>query len=191
MRLALRLLLVAALVGALGGGITPAALADHLDVETSLPDTVKAGEIVEIRVTVTSAATGQRVPGATVIADREASILGFSGRVEIARATANDSGEAILRWRERSGTTSTIVVAYSEAGETDLESLPISIITVGEGPQIVRSTAGIQIPGLGAWVIVGLLVGVWAIIQFSMVGPVQIARVAAVREADIDEGSAS
>lgn len=169
--------------------VVPPVGADHLEAETTAPDTIRVGDVIEMRVVVRSADTKERVPGATVIAEREASIVGFSGRVEVARATTNELGVATLRWRERTGTTNTIVVAYAAVGETELESLPLSVVTVGSDDQIVRSTSGVRIPGLGAWVLIALLVGVWGVIQFAMVGPVHVARIAAESNQSNEGGS--
>jgi hypothetical protein len=175
-------------VGASVASVAPA-VADHLEAETTAPDTIRVGDVIEMRVVVRSADTKERVPGATVIAEREASIAGFTGRVEVARATTNELGVATLRWRERTGTTNTIVVAYAGEGETELESLPLSVVTVGSDDQIVRSTSGVRIPGFGAWVLIAILVGVWAIIQFAMVGPVHVARIAAESDQPDEDGS--
>lgn len=184
-----RWLVTAALAAGIIVGLAPSVGADHLEAETSAPDTLRVGDVIEMRVVVRSATTKERIPGATVIAEREASIVGFSGRVEVARATTNDLGVATLRWVERSGTTNTIVVAYAGEGETELESLPVSVVTIGSDDQIVRSTSGVRIPGFGAWVLIAVLVGVWAIIQFAMVGPVQVARIAAESADSGESGS--
>ncbi len=176
MRRSLRWLLLAALAGGLVVGLAPAASADHLEVEVVGPGTVEAGDIIEMEVVVRSAETGQPVPGATVVAEREASIVGISGRVQFASTTTDDLGVATLRWREHSGAADTIILAYAAVGDAELESDPQRVITVAAGPQIIRSEAGVKIPGFGAWILIGILVSVWAIIQFAMVGPVQVAR---------------
>ncbi len=154
---------------------TGAAAADHLEVETVSPEVVGAGDIVEVRVVVRSAETKERVAGATVIAEREATIAGFSGRVEVARGMTDELGVETLRWQERGGSVDTVTIGYAASGETEFETTQLPVITVREGPQVVRSTSGVRIPGLGAWVLIALLVGVWAVIQLAMVGPVRIA----------------
>lgn len=167
--------------------MTTPALADHLDISTSEVDAVEPGDIVELAVVVRSADTGQPVPGATVVATIEAEIVGVSGTVELARGITGDDGIATLRWQVRSGATESVVIAFSEAGEVVTESHPLSIVTVGSGRQIVRSESGIQIPGLGAWVLIAVLVLVWALIQFAMLGPVRVG-LAAAADAREDEG---
>ena len=64
-----------------------------------------------------------------------------------------------------------------------MEPTAVKVITVGSGEQLYQSSSGVQIPGFGAWVLVGLVVGIWAIIQFALLGPVEVARIAA-SEAD-------
>jgi len=169
------LILVTVVVSSLASA-SSAARADHLDAEVSAPQTVAAGEVVQMRVVVRLADSGARVPGAVVVASRDASMLGIDGTVEIARSITDRNGIAILRWREHSGRSDTVIVAYAAAGEVEFESVPESVVTEGLGSQIVRSNNGVRIPGLGAWVLIALLVGVWAIIQFAMIGPIQVSR---------------
>jgi hypothetical protein len=151
------------------------AYADHLELVTSDTATVEPGDIVEIAVVVRSAETQEPVPEATVVATMEAEIVGVSGTVEIARSKTDANGEATLRWQVRLGATEGVVIAYSEEGASSLESQPLPIVTVGSGTQVVRSESGVRIPGFGAWVLISILVLVWALIQFAMLGPVRVA----------------
>lgn len=150
--------------------------ASHLEIEAIEPREASVGETVQIRVIVRAADSSERVPGATVVAFREATLAGYSGEVEVARAITDEAGLATLRWVVRGGPSETVLIAFSAPGEENLESEPLSVLTVGSGPQLERSTAGVRIPGLGAWVVIGVLVGIWAIIQFALVGPVRVAR---------------
>jgi hypothetical protein len=168
------------------------AFADHIEVATSETGTVEPGDIVEIAVVVRSTETNEPVPGATVVASMDAEIVGVSGTVELARATTGDDGTATLRWQVRSGTTEGLVIAYSGEGDAVAESTPLPIVTVGTGTQIVRSESGISIPGLGAWVLIAVLILVWALIQFAMLGPVRVGFAAASeREASADDAEGS
>lgn len=151
------------------------ALADHLEVEVVQPVEVDVGESVRLTVRVRSAETGERVPGAVVVASKSAEIGGFSGQVEVARAVSDENGIADLVWLERGDSTETVVVAYSAPGESGLESHPLEVITVGPGPQLEGGQEGFRIPGLGVWVLIFVLVGIWAIIQFALAGPLQVA----------------
>jgi hypothetical protein len=155
------------------------AYADHLDVEVVQPEQVSAGDTVTLQVVVRSAHSDEVVSGATVVAKRQASIVGFSGEVEMASAVTGEDGIAVLSWVERGSEAETVLVAYSAPSEDTIESEPLSVYMVGQGPQLERSESGVDIPGLGAWVLIGVLVGIWAVIQFALVGPVQVARLSA------------
>lgn len=171
------------------GAMAPPAVAEHIEIETRQPDSVEVGEVIHIQAVVRSAETARRIAGATVVALRDASIAGVSGQVEVARAVSDENGIASLSWQVRGGSIETVLVAYSAPGEAEFESEPLSIITVGSGPQLARSTAGVRIPGLGAWMIIAVLVGIWAVIQFALIGPVQVARRAEPEDATTGEQS--
>ena len=189
----LRLVVVLSTVALLLISGTPA-FAEHLEVSVEQPGEVTVGDTVKLHVVVRSAESRERVAGATVAATRGTEIAGFSGSVEVAKAVTDENGLAQLSWVERGGVTETVVVAYSAPGENDFESKPLSVYTVSPGPQLERSESGVAIPGFGAWVLIGVLVGIWAIIQFALVGPVQVARLGAEPEEPLPsrdvEGSA-
>jgi hypothetical protein len=170
-----RTLLVAALVFAGLGTGTPA-FADHLDLDATFPQNVAVGDVLEVSVVVRSAESGARIPGARVAAYREASIAGVPGRVELAAAVTDELGAATLHWQHRAGGEHTLLVTYAGPGDTAFESTTITIITIGAEPQVVRAEAGVRIPGLGAWVLISVLVAVWGLIQFSLLGPMTVAR---------------
>jgi len=175
--------LVAMVVVSLTMTAAPAA-ADHIEIETEIPDSVVAGETIVIRVIVRSTETGDRIPNALVTVSWEVDFLGVFGRVEVARATTSDRGVAELRWQARAGVSEQVVIAYADHDGTTLESSPESVITVASGSQIVRSRSGVKIPGFGAWVLISLVIGIWATIQFALLGPVEVARRAAQAEQD-------
>ncbi len=164
------------------------ASAGHIEIEVEQPGTVNVGDTVVLTVLVRSGTNGARVAGALVVATRRAEIAGFSGSVEIARAVTDENGIAKLSWRERSGTNETLVVAYAAPGENQMESEPLQVITVGPGPQLEGPESDFRIPGLGVWVLIAVLVGIWSVIQFALVGPIQVA---ADIDASLDEDAES
>lgn len=174
-RAPLRAISVAALVAAMLT-IPATAGADHLDVDTEAPSVVAPGGVVEVRVVLRDSGTGLPVPGATVVATREATIVGVTGQVVLGSATTDELGRAAVRWQQRAEGGEAVVVAYGGSGDTVLESQPFTVLTSGTARQIVRGTAGVRIPGLGAWVLLGVMALVWGIIQFALVGPIVVAR---------------
>jgi len=157
--------------------LSPAApaFADHLVLEADTPTPAESGDAVEIEVVLRHVETQQRIPGGTVVVSREATIVGVTGEVELASATTNEDGIATLRWRQGAETDHIVLIAYATSGDIELESTPISVLVVGPKDQVFRSTSGIRIPGFGAWVLIGLIISVWGIIQFALVGPVLVA----------------
>jgi hypothetical protein len=180
-----RALVIATMAAAALAGSAPA-MADHLEVEATVPDDVAVGEIFEVRVVVRSAETGRRVAGADVVALRDATIAGVSGEVELARGTTDRNGVATVRWQQRAAGTHTLVVDYTGPGEHEFETATLDVLTVGSGAQVVRSTSGVEIPGFGAWVLVAVLLSVWGLIQFALIGPMAVAR-EGLRAASDDE----
>ncbi len=149
--------------------------ADHLDLEPAGPPQVAPGDLVEIEVTLRDSATQQLVPGATVVASRDASIVGVSSSVVLATATTDAQGKATLRWQQRASTDHVVLVAFGTVGDVELESQEVPVVVVGPERQVVREESGIQIPGFGAWLLIGVIVAVWGLIQFSLVGPMSVA----------------
>ena len=170
-----RFRVVSVLVLALVVTTAAPALADHIDLEVDAPATVSTGDVVEIAVVLRDSETRERVSGATVVASRDATIVGVTGTVELASAVTDELGRATLRWQQRAGADHVVIVAFATAGDFQIESEPIPVIVVGPERQIVRSEAGIQIPGFGAWVLIGVIVTVWGIIQFALAGPMLVA----------------
>jgi hypothetical protein len=173
--IAVRRLLIVGL--ALTALLIPAApaLADHLELETEGAPSVEAGDTVELRVVLRDAESRRRISGAEVLATREATIVGVTDDVVLATATTDELGVATLRWQQRSGADHVVVVAYGSGDDAGFESMPVPVVVVGADRQIVRSASGVQIPGFGAWVLIGVIVAVWAIIQFALIGPVLVA----------------
>lgn len=170
--------------------LAPSARAEHLFITAVQPDEVQAGDIIEVQVLVQSDETRSPVANVTVVARRSAEIAGFSGEVEVARAVTDERGIASLRWQVRGGTSETVIIAYGASGEEQLESAPLSVVSVLPGPQLSGPDEGVQIPGLGAWILITVLVGIWAVVQFALVGPIHIARHAppAVQGEPLSEG---
>jgi len=167
------------------------AAADHHELEMDVGVVSELGEMVELRVTLRDADSGTRIPHAMVVATRQATIAGVTGDVELARATTDELGVARLRWQQRVGVDHTVVVAYAAPGEAGFEFAEIEFAVIGSERQIHRSTAGVKIPGFGAWVLIGLIVVVWGIIQFTLLGPMLVARRFEAVETDDASGGSS
>jgi hypothetical protein len=57
-----------------------------------------------------------------------------------------------------------------------MEQITTSIAVEGSADQLYVQMAGIQVPGLNSWLIIGLLSVVWGILFFVAVAVIRIAR---------------
>lgn len=131
--------------------------------ETSLsvaaPGEATVGDTVPVIVTVTE--NGAPVAGAIVLLSRDATFGGVSGPVEIGRATTDEAGVADLSYVQRAAEETTIF----RVNVVDSDALvEFTVISVGEAEQIFESDFGIDLPGLGGWVLIALIAGLWTII---------------------------
>lgn len=131
--------------------------------ETSLlvaaPGEARVGDTVPVTVTVTE--SGAPVAGAIVLLSRDARFGGVGGSVEIARATTDAAGVADLSYIHRAAEETTTLRVNVVDSDTTLE---FDVISVGEPEQIFQSDFGVNLPGLGGWVLIALVAGLWMII---------------------------
>lgn len=154
--------------------LASSSIADHIEVEVDLDSVEVANDAVQMQVIVRTA-SGQRLPDATVIATRPASIVGVRGEVELARDVSDDLGIARLRWLERRAEPGPITLAYVAPGQTEFETTDLPLLDIVQTAQIERSTAGVAIPILGVWVLIALLVLVWGLVEYALLGTVRVA----------------
>jgi len=169
---------IGAAIFALGG----AAEASHVTVNvTTTPEQV--GRPATVQVALRSTDGGLPVPNTPVVFYTQESFGRVTGEVELGRAVTNQDGVAVLNYQPRSPGDHQIRVEYVTPGEGQPEAGTTSI-SVADGPQLYRSTAGIHVPGLSAWLIIALVTAVWAIL-FSVA-----LRVVAIARAGTDVGAA-
>ncbi len=149
---------LAAVVGLLVLTAGPA-LADN-SMSVAAPGEAGIGDIVPVLVSVTE--DGSPVTGVVVVLRRNATFAGVSGYVEIARATTSDEGAADLSYVQRGAAqTSELRV---EVLDFDVAQLDFAVTSVGEAEQIFEPEVGLNLPGLGGWMLIALIGGLWTII---------------------------
>lgn len=159
---------------ALGSAAT--AHASHLNARVSAPTPAIAGQASELDAMVTSADTGQAVAGVDVTFFAHGSFADVSGYMEIGRAVTNSDGVATITYTPRESGTHDIRVDYAPAPGETTEQTTTSIAVDGSAGQLYVQTAGVQVPGLNSWLIIGLLSVVWGILFFVAVAVIRIAR---------------
>jgi hypothetical protein len=169
--------LLAFVVLALGTAAT--AHASHLNVRVVEPTPAIAGQASALAAIVTSADTGQAVAGVDVTFFAHGSFGKISGDMEIGRAVTDSDGVATISYTPRESGTHDIRVGYAPVSGGTAEQTTGSIAVEGSPDQLYVQTAGIQVPGLNSWLIIGLLTVVWGILFFVAVAVIRIARAGA------------
>lgn len=162
----MRALLGALLLVALGAATLPAsaaAQATQVEVRISAPEEARVGEEVQIQVTLQSTDQGAPIADAEVTLRRETEFAGVTGDVEVANAITSEDGVAFLSYEPRTAGDVELRVEYAAPDATEPEAATVTI-SVAEGPQLHRSTAGIQVPGLNIWLLIAVLSAVWGIL---------------------------
>jgi hypothetical protein len=128
---------------------------------------------------VTSGDTGQAVAGVDVTFFAHGSFGKISGYMEIGRAMTDSDGVATISYTPRESGPHDIRVDYAPVSGATMEQITTSIAVDGSADQLYVQTAGIQVPGLNSWLIIGLLSVVWGILFFVAVAVIRIARAGA------------
>ncbi len=141
----------------------------------------RVGDLADVLVTLTSTTDGSPVAGVQVRILREVTFAGVTGMVEVAAATTDDDGRAEMDFVPRRAGDQDLVIEYllPEAAEPVAAS---QSLVVAEGGQIYRSEAGVDIPGLGVWIIIAVATTVWVVLITIAVRVIAIARATGVPE---------
>ncbi len=169
--------LLVLVVLALGSAAT--AHASHVKVEVIEPASAIAGQPSELSAALTSADTGQPVVGLTVTFFAHASFSGVEGYMEIGRAVTNNEGVAAISYAPRESGPHDIRMDYVPSAGGTVEQATAAVSVDGSAGQLYVQKAGIQVPGLNSWLIIGLLSVVWGILFFVAVAVIRIARAGA------------
>jgi hypothetical protein len=162
----MRAALTALLFVALGAVALPAgvvAQASQVQVSISAPEQSRVGDQVQIQVTLQSADHNAPVTDAEVTLHKKAAFAGVTGDTEVARATTNEDGVAFLSYEPRTAGEVELTAEYKAPDSAQVDAATVTI-SVADGPQQYRSTAGIQVPGLNVWLLIAVLSLVWGIL---------------------------
>lgn len=141
------------------GALPGVAGAAHLVIEASGPQEVIVGEELEIGASV-HLADGTPVPGATVVFFADSFFAGVSGEIRLGAVVTNGLGVATFPLVFSVRGVHRVRLEVGDGTETQQAGLTIG---VNNGPQIVASEAGVEIPGLGSWLVTLVIAVVWAI----------------------------
>jgi mono/diheme cytochrome c family protein len=154
------------------GALPGVAGAAHLVIEVSGPQEVIVGEELEIGASV-HLADGTPVPGATVVFFADSFFAGVSGEIRLGSVVTNDLGVATFPLAFSVRGVHRVRLEVGDGTETQQAGLTIG---VNNGPQIVASEAGVEIPGLGSWLVTLVIASVWAVMILAAFWMMRVSR---------------
>lgn len=136
------------------------AYADHLIIEVATPDAAALGDEVPITVSARSVDTNQPLSGATVVFFAAKDFAGVTGEAVLGSAVTDNAGVAIFTMTVHVAGVQGVRVEVIGDRETQDHSIAIPV-TIGD--QLHQSEAGVDLPGLGAWIVVLVVAAAWVI----------------------------
>ena len=159
-----------------GVGSARSAHASPLQVSIASATNAVVGQPGEISATLVSPDTGKPMAGVNVTFLAHATFGKVDGFAEVGQAVTNDQGIASISYVPRQPGDEAIKVTYATAPGAKPEEASGTISVAGAPSQLYVQTAGIQVPGLSSWLIVGLLMVVWGTLFGVGVSVIRIAR---------------
>lgn len=147
--------------------ILVAAAQDMLPTKMTLsaPSQVSLGDVVQLRAHLQDEA-GAPISGATARFFSYAAFLSSSTRLmEIGEAITDGQGVATIEYQPRRGGNIEVIVKYE--GDSRYAPSQASIAFVVEGnEQLYQAQAGLSVPFINKWLLVGVVTVVWGILLF-------------------------
>ena len=153
--------------------------------ETSLTVAAPAEAVVgnTVPVTVTVTEDGIPVPDVVVVLSRSATFAGVTGYLTIVQAITDEAGQVDLSYVQRAADLTAELRV--EVVDGDVAPLDFAVTSIGKAEQIYESEAGVDLPGLGGWILVALVAGVWLVILSTVL---RLRSVSAWGRDESDEG---
>lgn len=153
----------------------PVQAADPITLELKAPTRVNLGEKIEIESLLRDGA-GKPVPAVSVVLYSGASFLSTSGNVQLGETATDALGRALFAYEAR--TQGEVTLYASFPGDARYSAADASVqLTVEGSAQLTRHPVeGVRVPGIGPWILAGILGGVWSIYLVVMLLLALIAR---------------
>lgn len=161
---------------AFGVGSAVTAHAAPLRVSIASATNTVVGQPSNITATLVSPDTGNPMSGVNVTFLAHATFGKVDGFMEVGQAVTNSQGIATVSFTPTETGTEALDVSYVPAAGAKAETATGSINVTGTASTLYVQTAGIQVPGLNSWLIIGLLTVVWGTLFGVGVTVIRIAR---------------
>lgn len=164
--------LILSAVAAIALATAAPAFAAGIEISVGAPAQVTVGQQVEVKAVLSD--SGSPVQGAEVALTYQASLSGEAGRVEIASATTDEAGIAILTYEQRADDNGEMQVVYLGPDADPVEPYVFTIAVVGEPVQLYQISTGVTIPFINGTLVIVVISGVWLLIATAAIYLVRV-----------------
>lgn len=152
----------------------PALAADPAILELQAPSETSLGSSITV-ITVLRDIQGAPIVGATIIFWSPVDFLGTVGAIQHGEATTNAQGEAVFSYEPRTGGIVTLNAYFPGNEQYELAQGTMELMVQGSA-QLYQEEVGVHVPGIGIWIMVAILGGVWFVYFMVFVFLTRIAR---------------
>lgn len=161
---------IAALVTAI---MASPALAADVSIAVGAPSQVTIGQNVEVKAVLTEA--GNPLEGAEIALTYTSTFGGRLGTIELAAATTDATGTAVMVYQQRADENGEMQVAYLGPDEIQVEPYTFSIaVDTTDASQLYTNQSGVKIPFLNGTLFLILVLGLWLLIAAATVYLVRV-----------------
>ncbi|MCL1594681.1 MAG: cytochrome c [Actinomycetia bacterium] len=150
------------------------ALAAGIEISVGAPGTVTVGQDVEIKAVLVQ--DGQPVEGAEVAVTYQAALGGESARVELASATTDETGTAVMFYQQRADDNGEMQVVYVGPEAEPVAPYTFTIEVSPSGEQLYTNQSGVSIPFVNGGLVILVISGVWFFIALAAIYIVRVGR---------------
>jgi hypothetical protein len=154
---------------------SPVWAAEPVTLELQAPEQVSLGDEVSVTAVLRDG-TGAPIRGATIIFWSPASFLSVGGSIELGRVTTDAQGRATLVYQVRTEEKASLNAYFPGDSRYDPASATVELTVQGSAQLTRHPIEGVRVPGVGVWILVGILGGVWSAYLAVMVFLTLIAR---------------
>ena len=150
------------------------ALAAGIEISVGAPGTVTVGQDVEIKAVLVQ--DGQPVEGAIVAVTYRATLGGENARVELASATTDETGTAVMFYQQRADDNGEMQVVYVGPETEPVSPYTFTIEVNPGGEQLYTNQSGVSIPFVNGGLVILVISGVWFFIALAAIYIVRVGR---------------
>jgi hypothetical protein len=148
------------------------ALGAGVEIAVGAPERVTVGQDVVVKAVLSQ--DGVPIEGAEVALTYRASIAGESGRVELASATTDSAGTALMVYQQRADDNGEMQVVYLGPDSEPVDPYTFTIAVEADGQQLYHQETGVRIPFVNGTLVIVVISGVWFLIALAAIYLVRV-----------------